>query len=225
MALLAESLVSDTSADIKTNQLQIVVHGEGKTTASFATGSTTLVAGTPLGYDGTNYGKFTATVPAQYDIVVGTAGVFALTVNGVTTADIAYNATKATIETALLAIGHVVTATTDLATVEVVFDAEADLNTVPVVVEATAPTATSSAVTAGTQGLNQMVAIVWPNDVVLDASANATGVVLLKGEVRKFSEIEALVETADKVALKASCKNNAAQIGIMVRGISNINQA
>jgi len=136
MALYPDTLVCATSADIKTNQLQIVVHGEGKTTASFATGTagTVLPAGTPLVYDGTDYEKFTAAASSE------------------------------------------------------------------------------------------MTAIVWPNDVVLDDTDKATGVVLLKGEVRKFSEIKALVATADQAALLASCKDNAAKIGILVRGISNINQ-
>jgi hypothetical protein len=60
--------------------------------------------------------------------------------------------------------------------------------------------------------------------VTLDGTDNATGEIMLKGEVLKFSEIEALVGSADRAALKASCKNGLLARGIIVRGIANINQ-
>ena len=67
-------------------------------------------------------------------------------------------------------------------------------------------------------------AFVWPNDVTLDASDNALGEIMVKGEIKKFSEIEALVEASDRAALLASCKDGLLAKGIVVRGISNINQ-
>lgn len=225
MAIHKNNLRADLSS-IKTVQLTIV--SSDRTTVSFGTGSTTLAAGTPLGYDATNnlYGKFVAPAPAQYDIDTGTAGVFALTVNGVATGDIAYNATKAAIEAKFAAIGHVVTATTDGATVNVTFDSEKDITSVPTLVETTAPTATSSAVTAGTStnGLHNVAAFVWPNAVELDATNNVLGVVMTKGEIYKFAEVEALVDAGDRAALKAQCKDKLLAKGIVVRGIANINQ-
>jgi len=71
---------------------------------------------------------------------------------------------------------------------------------------------------------SDIAAFVWPDDVVLDDTNNATGEIMTKGEVFKFSEIEALVDVADRVALKAKCKSGALAKGIVVRGIANINQ-
>ena len=131
MALVTQALRSEDSVDLKTNQLQII--STEHTTASFATGTGTLPAGTPLAYAAGQYKKFV------------------------------------------------------LADVSV-------------------------------------AALVWPNDVVLDDTNNAVGEIMLKGEVRKFTEIEALVEFADRAALKASCKDELVAKGIIVRGIANINQ-
>jgi len=228
MALLTTPLVSAVSADSYVNQLQIV--STEHTTASFELGTTgtVLAAGTPLGYDSVNevYAEWTAPAPAQYDVEVGTAGVFAVSVNGIGSGDIAYNATAVAITAAFKTIGFDVTATTDLATVSVVFDADAEITAVPTLVETTAPTATSSGVTAGTDtdGKHGLAAFVWPNSVTLDDTDNATEEIMLKGEVRKFSEVLALVAGADEAAFTAECKNKTLAKDIVIRGIANINQ-
>ena len=228
MALLTTPLASATSADIYVNQLQIV--SEVHTTAAFELGTTgtVLAAGTPLGYDVVNdvYGEWVAPAPAQYDISVGTAGVFAVSVNGIGSGNIAYNATAVAITAAFKTIGFDVTATTDLATVSVVFDADAEITTVPTLVETTAPTATSSGVTAGTStdGKHRLAAFVWPNDVTLDDTDTATGEIMVKGRVNKFSEILALVAGADAAAFTSECKNNTLAKDLVIRGIANINQ-
>lgn len=133
MALVKDALASATSADIYTNQLQIVMTDH--TTASFVTGTAgnVLKAGTALAYNGTHYKKFEA----------------------------------------------------------------ADVS---------------------------VAAFIWPNDVVQDDTDNATGEIMLKGEIRKFSEVNDLIEPADQAAFLASCKNELPAKGIIVRGIANINQ-
>ena len=70
-----------------------------------------------------------------------------------------------------------------------------------------------------------MDAILWPNEVTLDAADDTCTIAMVKGEVKNFNEIKALVAAgADATALEASCKNKALAKGIVVRGITNVNQ-
>ena len=225
MALLQESLVT-TSTDLRTNPPMII--STEITTAKFATGSGTLAAGYPIGYDSVNelYGAWVAPDPTVYTVVAGTAGTIVLTVNGIATPSIAYNATQATIEGALRSLGYDVTVVSDLSTLTITFDADADLTTLPTVVESTAPTATSSAVTAGTasNGKHNVAGFLWPDAHTLDATYETISTVMHKGTVSDFSEISALVDSGDVAALKAACKNNVLEKGLKVQGILNINQ-
>lgn len=93
----------------------------------------------------------------------------------------------------------------------------------------TLPAGTPLSYTAGTDDFAKFTVagatvngIVWPNDVVLNAAGEVMGTIMLKGEVMKFSEIEALVEAADRVALKAQCKDVLPSKGIIVREIGNL---
>jgi len=133
MALVKDTLVSATTGDLKTNQLQIVM--TERTTASFVTdgSNTVLPAGYPLAYAAGQYKPFVA-------------------------------------------------ADTDVA------------------------------------------AFVWPEPITLNDTNNATGVIMLKGEIRKFSEVNDLLDVADQAAFLASCKDGLLAKGIVVRGVPNINQ-
>jgi len=189
----------------------------------------TLGPGYPVGVNSStgNYGAWMAPDPTVLvvSLVSSSAGTFTITVNGVVTATIAYDATAAEVEAALLTIGY--SASVDLtAEVHTVsFDADGQVAVLPTVtgdvtsITGGSPTAVATAGTA-TLGLDKITGFVWFEDIVLDDTDTVQGVVIIKGEL-SFDEIEALVDVGDVAACRAACKV-IAQNGLIVRDIGNI---
>jgi hypothetical protein len=128
----------------------------------------------PLGFNKStqNYAPWMAADPTVLvaSLVSASSGTWTVTVNGITTADIAYNATAVAVAAALLAIGYVTTVVLDTAEYTISFDADAQVETVPTVtgtvtsITGGSPTAVATAGTS-TNGTDKIRCFVNPEDI------------------------------------------------------------
>lgn len=118
-----------------------------------------LDEGYPVGFNKTvsKYGPWMAPAPTVLVITLtgATGGTFTITVNGATTAAIAYNASAATVTAALKAIGYTVSVAKASAVYTITFNADSELEVLPTVsatiTSASGDVAESATPTAGTQ--------------------------------------------------------------------------
>lgn len=186
----------------------------------------------PVGYNATT-GKYAPWMAPDPTVLVVTltsaaSGNWTVTANGVTTANIAYNASAAAVVEAIRLIGHAVTVAKDSAVYTITFGAEADVIGLPTVsgtvsgITGGSPTAVATAGTS-TYGTHKVQGFVFPNTITLDDTNTTQGVVMVKGEI-DISEATALVDSGDVAALTAACKAQTLGAGIKVLGIANINK-
>lgn len=208
----------------------------------FGSGSGTLAPLTPVGYDEVNdvWGVWTAKTQEINTITSNatpaTAGTFTITVNGETTATIAYNATAAAVQAALEALNGV-----EIGDVAAVATTGANLGVASAVVTLTwgeklaaqdiviAATysftgndhvlATSTAgVTAG--GRHIIKGFVYPDSITLDGSNSVLGQVLKKGDV--FYDDIVLSSGETQANLDAALKDGPLARDLVIKGLAGV---
>ena len=230
MALEQEELVTRSGSNIFADFPQVSMNDHITAIFGASAGAETLVRCAPVGYNDTTgfYGAWIAPDPATLvvDLTSATAGTFTVTADGVVTGNIAFDATAAAVEAALLAVGYVVSVTLATQVYTIVFDAAPQVAVVPVLtgdvtsITGGTPTATPAAGTS-TYGLSTIVGFVWPDEVSLSATLQVHGEVMIKGRIA-YSYIEAAVDAGDVTSLATELKNNALSRGLIVEDLPNI---
>ena len=166
--------------------------------------------------------------PTEAVIEVGaaTGGTFTITVNGNTTAGIAFDASAANVVTALGLIG--VTATCVLASTEYTgtFGALADLLVLPIVTVSVAGltgAGVSGAAVAGTatNGLHEIRGFVYPNIETLSATEDSLVVVSTDCEIH-YAGITDAIGTTYETELKVALKDAMIQKNFNIQGLPGI---
>lgn len=205
---------------------------------TFAVGSGTLAQLTPLAFSDTLRqwipwsGKRNeiSTITKSGTVSGGT---YTLTVQGETTAAIAYNANAATIQAALLLLGVidsgdvVVTdvgggATGGGSTV-LTFGGKFASGVIVVSLDGASLTGGGSYALAETQAGKDQSGVrgfVWPDEVVLDADEEVLGQVMLAGRVHYADIVLPAGETES--VLKADLQNNARSLGLIIQGLEEV---
>ena len=203
---------------------------EGTVTFGTDSGASTLSVLNPCGKNDVTdqWGAWVAPDPTIMTVTLtsATAGNFTLTVNGVTTGNIAYNASTADVVAALAAIG--VKATCSLATaVYTVTFTDLKLQAVlPTVsgdvsgITGGTPTAVATAGTA-TNGLHDIRGFVYPEEVTLSATEDTLVVISMSAEIY-YDAILATVDSGDEDALKVALKDGLIAKGFQIQGLPNI---
>lgn len=191
-----------------------------------------LAPGYPVGYNSTSgkYAKWMAPAPSKLVVTLtdASAGNWTVTANGVTTANIAYNATAAAVVEAIRLIGHAVTDVLAASVHTITFGSDADIIVLPTIsgtvsgITGGSPTAVATAGTAS-YGTHKVQGFVYPNAVQLDDTTTTQGVVMVAGEIA-IDVATDLVAVGDVAALTAACKAQTLGNGIKVTGIANINK-
>jgi len=232
MANTKTSLADQGAADSFGIFPKVVI--EDQIVAVFGTDATSpeLAPGYPVGYNATTckYAPWMAKDPTvlTVSLVSAASGNFTVTANGVTTANIAYNATAAQVVEAIRLIGHEVTDVLADSVHTITFGSEADVTVLPTVsgtvsgITGGTPTAVAVAGTS-TYGTHKVQGFVYPNYITLDDTNTTQGVVMVEGEI-DISVPAALVASGDVSALTAACKAQTLGNGIKVTGIVNINK-
>lgn len=229
MAIGQQVLATFGSANSFPNQERVSMHE--RIIATFGTNAAAplLAPCTPVGFNSTTgyYGKWVA--PSAAKLVVNTGGAtggnFDFTVNGTAVADVAYNASAASIVATLRGLGYVATVTLASGVYTITFGDQKDLEIVPVltgdITDLTGDTSSAATVTAGasTYGLNKLVGFVWPTEVQLSTTTETLGVVMIAGRI-EYSDIP--VASGDAAALATEIKQTALGRGIIVEDLPNI---
>lgn len=173
---------------------------------------------TPVGFNEAtgNAAKWMAPDPTV--IVLNEDG--AVTIDGQATGTIDVSAaTVATVKGELLALGITATVTEATDVFTITLDGEAQVTTVPTV----SATGATNTVTDGTStfGTHKIKGIVWPEPIQLDDTDEQQGVCMAYGNV-DFSELEAVVETADVAALTTACKTELLPRGLNVQNLTQV---
>jgi hypothetical protein len=230
MALEERELVQTSASDIFANFEQVSMHDRIIPVFGTSAGAEELATCAPVGYNDTTdkYGAWVAPDPTVLVVTLtsATAGTFTVTVDGITTGTIAYNATAADVKAAILAIG--VSTSVDLAAAvyTITFDADTQVANVPTVtgdvgsITGGSPTAVATAGTS-TFGLNIVRGFVFPDPIQLSATLETQGTVMVQGRI-DYSYIEPTVDVGDVDALKAELKRTPLGRGIIVEGLVNI---
>lgn len=194
-------------------------------------GAETLARCTPVGYNDSTgfYGAWVAADPTVLEVDTGgaTGGTFTITVDGITTATIAFDATEEATEAALMAIGIVATVALAAGVYTVTFGADTQVAVVPTVTgdvsSLTGGTGEAATPTAGTStyGTSKILGFIWPDEVGLDASLQVHGEVMVKGRI-SYTYIEPTVDSGDVAALQVALKSTALGRGIIVEDLANI---
>jgi hypothetical protein len=175
------------------------------------------------------YSPWMAPDPSKIVVTLTAAesGTWTLTVNGVATGNIAYNAAAADVVAALRAIGYRATVVKALAVYTITFDDEKEVNAVPATLIGTvtsivggSPTAEADTGTS-TNGTHKIVGFVNPNDIQTHATEDVLGIISVEGEVT-YAEIAALVASGDVTALQAALKDGLVEKGIYIQGLPGI---
>jgi hypothetical protein len=235
MATKQVELAQYSGSDIFAKFPQVSMNDHITAIFGASAGAEVLGRCTPVGFNKTTgfYGKWMAPAPAS--IVIDTddadGGVFVITVDGVSSGNIAWNATAESIRTTLLGMGYVATVTKVNEIYTITFDAETQVVKVPVLTGTVtgltkaggAVTAEAATVTAGTSsyGLHTVVGFVWPDEITLDATLQVQGEVMVSGRI-SYTYIVVNVASGDVDALKAELKNNALARDIVVEDLANI---
>lgn len=210
---------------------------------TFAAGSGTLAALTPLAYNKVTdkwqvwTGKSNEILTITAAASANTGGTFTLTVNGVTTAAIAHNATPAAIKLAMITAG--VGGPLDITVTETA--GGIDANNGVLTIEFTGAlanqvltaTATLTSLTGGSvatvaeaqagltldaTGGSTVKGFVWPEAVVLDSDEEVMGIALLEGEVH-YSDIVLPAGETESV-LQAALRAGARTQGLVISGLT-----
>lgn len=237
MALKANPLVSSVSEGA---MLRFFPTANGVRKFGAAAAVTVLAAGTPVAYDKVNdyWRPWGAAVSEVKTITIdATGGTFTVTVDGETTAAIAFNATAAALQTALELLSNV-QAGDIVCTGGPGATAAYTLTFAGQYAGKTAPTVTTGAGSltggAGTAVVAQTTAavederniirgFVWPEAVTLDDTDEVQGVVMLKG---RFHHDDVQLPTgelqATLTAALAGGDDSLIAKGLMVEGTANI---
>lgn len=209
--------------------------------AKFAPGSGTLVRLTPLYFNtSTNsMGVWSATDGTEQISTItinATGGTFTATVNGQATAAVAYNATAATLQTAIDNLDNVLpgdfvvtggpgataafSITTSItgrqhATAFTLTTGAGSLTGGAGTAVVATPTAAIAAV-----GKSQLKALVWPDAIVLDASLEVQGIVLIEGKV-DYRDIPLPAGELD-ANMAAAFRTQARNLGIHMQGLTQV---
>lgn len=121
----------------------------------------------------------------EVDIGTSTGGTFTVTVDGTTTAPIAYNAAVGAVDSALAAIGFVVSTALVSTTYTITFNAKDEVITLPVITADTAGLtgATAGVATAGvaTNGAERIRGFINPNDTQTGVNTGSGSAIVLTG--------------------------------------------
>lgn len=230
MATKQVELVQTSGSDIFASFERVSMNDHITAIFGASAGAETLARCAPVGFnDATGfYGAWVAPDPTVLVVTLtsSSAGTFTITVNGVTTGTIAFNATEGAVESALLAIGVVASDSLAAAVHTISFDAPTQLAALPTVsgtvssITGGTPTAVATVGTAS-YGLDLIRGFVWPDEVVLDASLQVHGEVMVEGRI-SYTYIEATVDSGDVAALAAALKSTMLGRGIIVEDLPNI---
>jgi len=159
-------------------------------------------------------------------LVSASSGNYTVTVNGVTTANIAYTATDADVAAALLAIGVTATSSTTTSVTTITITDLMLQATLPTVsgdvgsISGGSPTAVATAGTA-TNGLHEIRGFVYPNTATLSTTEDTLVVVSTSGEYG-YADILATVDSGDEAALKIALKDALIAKGFHIQGLAGI---
>lgn len=200
----------------------------------FAAGSGTIATATPVGFNEStgNAVKWMAPDPTVLvvDIDGDTGGTWGLTINGIVIANtvFAFNAAAAVVANTIKAQTGVVASVTLADEVyTITFDDEPEIKVLPVVTgdvtQLTGPGTPTAVATAGTAtlGSHLIKGIVWPEPIVLNATGEIGGVVMVNGNV-DIAELVATVDVGDVTALKAACRTELLPRGLNVQNLSQV---
>lgn len=231
MALEQKELVQESASDIFATYKKVSMHE--RITAVFGTdaGPATLATTQPVGFNDSTgyYGAWLAPDPASAEIDTGgaTGGTWFVTVDGISTGNLAYNATAATVEATLLGMGYDASVVLASGVYTITFDADPQVAVVPAltgdVSGLTGGSGEAATITAGssTFGLSKIVGFVWPDEIALSATEQVQGTVMTQGRI-SYLDIKETVDTADVTALEAALKSDALSRGIIVEDLVNI---
>lgn len=232
MALEQKELVQTSGSDIFPVFEKVSMNDHITAIFAASAGAETLSRTAPVGYnDATGYyGAWVAPDPTTILLDGGfTGGTFGLTVDGIVIANtvLAWDATAALVAATILSATGVV-ATVVLAAGEytITFDADTQVANLPTVdadiTQLTGGTAAKT-VTAGTStfGLHTIRGFVWPDEVVLSATLQVHGEVMVEGRI-PYASIAATVDAGDVTALAAALKSTMLGRSIIVEDLPNI---
>lgn len=183
----------------------------------------------PVGYNKST-GKYAPwTAPDAPSIIVdvseATEGSWTLTVGGVTTANIAYNATASVVQQALVGINRSADVTITSGVYTIVFTDEDSIENAPTVtgtvsgITGGSPTAVATAGTAS-NGTHLIKGFAWSEQIQLDETEEVQGVIMVEGRIR-YSDIADTVDTGDLTALQAELRKTPLGRGVIVEGLVN----
>lgn len=231
MALSQPELVQTSGSDIFAEYKGVSIHERIIAVMGTDAGASTLVTCTPVGFNSTTeyYGAWVAPDAASVEVDTGgaTGGTWLITVDGIGTGNLAFNATATTVEATLLGMGYDATVALASGVYTITFDAAPQVAIVPVltgdVTSLTGGTGEAATVTAGssTYGLSSVVGFVWPDPITLSATEQVQTTVMTQGRI-SFTYIEPTVDSGDVSALQAELKANALSRGIIVEDLVNI---
>lgn len=208
---------------------------------TFAQGSALLPKGLPVSFnEATNFwgplqGLFEVSLFTAHASTPATAGDFFLVVNGEITADIAFDATPAEMQTAIEALGGVKLGDIVVAESGGGFDATDGLVTftwgahmrdegLVVTMDQVGISAGSDGVfsesTAGVDGTAILAGFLWPDELQLLASNESLGQVMLKGRIH-FDDIPVSAGNYTEAQLKASLRSDARKLGYIIEGLAD----
>ena len=229
MALEQKELVQTSAANVFAVYPQVSMNDQITGIFGTSAGAEELDYCTPVGYNESTgyYGAWVAPDPTVLVVTLTSAasGNWTVTANGVTTANIAYNATAAAVVEAIRLIGHDVTVSKEEAVYTITFGDEADITTLPTVsgtvsgITGGSPTAVATAGTA-TYGLHNIRGFVWPETVQLSATKQVQGQIMVSGRI-PLRYITDTVDAGDVAALTAELKANALDRGLIIEDLVN----
>jgi len=165
--------------------------------------------------------------------ITATSGTFTMTYNGVTTTALAFDASAATVQAALRLLPglapenvtvsgsaggpYTITFVGDLYGIDVPLLTTSDVGLAGGT--KTAVVATSTAGVDG-QGVDAVKGFVWPDPIVLDASNDVIGVVMLEGEVHYDDIVLPTGESA--TTLKAALRSGPRALGLNIVGLAQV---
>lgn len=209
---------------------------ETKTFATDGAGGT-LAVGTPVAYDtAVDKWKVWSGIAAVNEVqtitIDATGGTFTVTYDGVSTAALAWNISAANLKIALAALPGLATADLTVALASLVYTitfagalAGTDISVLVTgagSLTGGAGTATVATSTAGVSatGKNVVRGFVFPDAIVLDATNDVLGVVMLRGGIHYDDIVLPAGESAN--TLKAALREGPRSLGLDINGLSQV---
>ena len=230
MAIQSDALITNAAADtLLSPEKRIVTKNEINVLVGTDASASTIARMTPMGLNESTskYGKWLAPDPsvATVDNSSASGGSYTLTVNGGTTAAIAYNATVSVVTAALKAIGYDVTVTLDTGVYTITFDGAAEIKILPTVTaDDSSITGTQDfSVAAGTatNGLNRIRGFAYPGDVDLSATKDTMMMMSVEGTYN-YNDILETVDSGDATALQTALRDDLVGEGMIIQGLTKI---